>query len=47
MWTVKKFKTVESFNLWILNQGYKFQWNEIFINNVIKAIECKKLTKIY
>lgn len=44
MWKIKTFQTREQMTLFI--QKHKIIWHEIFLNNVLYAIEYKKIKKL-
>lgn len=46
MWKYKEFKTEESYSKWMQKNRHKYRIQEIFVNNVYKAIEYKKLIKL-
>jgi hypothetical protein len=46
MWQVKKFKTVELGNSWLLRMEGKIEWFEIYVNNIAFAIQYRKLRVI-
>lgn len=45
-WTYKQFKTREAFDKWVEKNKFKVQWVEIYVNNVVAALEYKKLRVI-
>ena len=46
MWKIKKFASMDGMNEWLVKNGNKVQWQEIFIANTY-AIEYRKLRRIY
>lgn len=46
MWKVKYFQSSLEFCNWINAHGHKYQYEQIFVNNVPFAIEYRELKKI-
>jgi len=52
MWTVKEFKTAEQMNRWIQRNQYRYQIEEIFINQATPfdnryAVQWRPLRRVY
>lgn len=45
LWIIKRFKTRMAFDIWKAGPGQKYQWREVFINNVPFAVEYRKLAE--
>ncbi len=45
MWTTKTFETLSEMNRWIADNEGRYQWTEIFVNNVPYALEFRELVE--